>query len=253
MDRKTGSLLIINTTYQDEEDLTAAEPSGGPQTEIPLDQKGPEVSRSLDPGWEEAYSGPDFDYQRPEGEAENYLARFLRWLSHWLEETIGLELSSDALAVLEFVIYAGLGVLALYLVVRYLIHAPFGQLFTREAPRMDQVDWVEQELEQADLDALLESAIDMGDYRLAIRYRYLQYLRHLSRSGRIDYHPEKTNWDYLAEMTDSGLRSVFSKASRIYEYAWYGEQVVDREGYEGIKHIFDTGHSSKNQGYEQGE
>ena len=100
------------------------------------------------------------------------------------------------------------------------------------------------------MDALLSEAVKTRDYRLAIRYRYLQLLRYLSRSGRIDYHPEKTNWDYLAEISDSRLKVAFSKASRVYEYTWYGEQAVDQHGYEGIEHLFDPARETNHQRHE---
>ncbi|MDG1572569.1 DUF4129 domain-containing protein [Robiginitalea sp. M366] len=208
--------------------------------EVAADTLGPGQVRSFEPGLNERYSGSDFDYLRPEGAAENYLARFINAVSRWLFDTFGVELPPGWAAVLEYVIYILLGALAIYLVVRYLIQAPFGQLFRKEAEAPQKAIWTEEALETTDLDALLETALAAGDYRMAVRYRYLRLLQQLQRAGRIAYHPEKTNWDYLSEISDAGLRHSFAQASRIYEYTWYGEQALNPEGYGSVAHLFET-------------
>ncbi len=200
----------------------------------------PDSLRQFEAGWKENYTGEEFNYDRIEGQAQNYLSRFIRWVVESLAEIFGVDVSAETLSIMEFIIYALLGVLALYLVVRYVSQAPLGQLFSKQEPEMPGAVWQEDDLQEIDLDALLREALDAGDYRLAVRYQFLRLLKKLNREGKIDYHPEKTNWDYLAELSDSPLKSQFSRASRIYEYAWYGEQSLSAATYGGIVSLFEN-------------
>ena len=206
---------------------TALQDSAG----IVIDSLEPARTRQLEPGWRDAYSGDEFNYQRVDGEAENLLARMLRWFSQWLADAFGVQVPGELLTALEVLIYVLLGILAVYLVVRFVANAPFNSLFSREAKAVANAAWTEEELERADLDALLSEALAKGDYRLAIRYRFLKLLLGLSRGGHIEWHPEKTNSDYLRELTDPVRRHEFQMASRIFEYTWYGEQSLNGEGY----------------------
>ncbi len=222
--------------------ITSAPPAALPVTQdaaaVTVDSLPPGRNRELVSGWKDAYSGDEFNYQRVDGEAENLLARILRLFSDWLRDAFGVRLPGEWLTALEFLIYVLLGILAIYLVVRFVANAPFSSLFSREAKPMATANWTEEELEHTDLDALLEGALEAGDYRLAIRYRFLKLLRGLSRSGHIDWHPEKTNSEYLGELTDPEMRSGFQIASRIYEYTWYGEQSMNGEGYRRAERWF---------------
>ncbi|SFR49420.1 protein of unknown function [Robiginitalea myxolifaciens] len=203
-------------------------------------QVAPDSMRQFDSGWKENYTGDEFNYDRIEGQAQNYLSRFIRWVVESLAEIFGVDVSAETLSIMEFIIYALLGVLALYLVVRNISQAPLGQLFSKQEPEMPGAVWQEDDLQEIDLDALLKEALDSGDYRLAVRYQFLRLLKKLNREGKIDYHPEKTNWDYLAELSDSPLKSQFSRASRIYEYAWYGEQRLSAAAYGGVVSLFES-------------
>ena len=203
-------------------------------------QAAPDSLRHFKTGWKESYTGDEFNYDRIEGQAQNYLTRFIRWLVESVAEVLGIDVSAETLSVMEFIIYALLGVLALYLVVRYISQAPLGQLFSKQEPEMPGAVWQEENLKEIDLEALLKEALNASDYRLAVRYQFLRLLKKLNQQGKIDYHPEKTNWDYLTELSDSTLKSQFSRASMIYEYAWYGEQRLNAETYSGIVSLFET-------------
>ena len=69
---------------------------------------------------------------------------------------------------------------------------------------------------------LIEGAINDGDYRLAVRYYYLQLLRQLNQKKLIDYEFQKTNSEYLIEIKADRLRVQLRKVMRIYDFIWYG-------------------------------
>ena len=78
---------------------------------------------------------------------------------------------------------------------------------------------------------LINKALEKNNYRLAIRYHYLQVLKHLSKKGQIEWDTEKTNYDYYREIKDEKTREEFQYISYIYDYCWYGEFEISNEDY----------------------
>ena len=87
------------------------------------------------------------------------------------------------------------------------------------------------------LDVLINNA---GDKRIAIRYYYLWLLQKLNKYHHIKFHPEKTNSDYLYELTNVKYRTSFANLSYIYDYTWYGEAELNEEDFARVKDNFDT-------------
>ena len=96
-----------------------------------------------------------------------------------------------------------------------------------------QVYFSEEEkiIKSEDVSKLINKAISEGNYRLAIRYHYLDALRKMDKQGNIDYSFDKTNQDYLAEIKSEELQHQFKRITRIYEYSWYGEFQVSAENF----------------------
>jgi len=69
---------------------------------------------------------------------------------------------------------------------------------------------------------LIDNAINDGDYRLAVRYYYLQLLRQLNQKKLINYEFQKTNSEYLNEIKADNLQLQLKKVMRIYDFIWYG-------------------------------
>lgn len=100
---------------------------------------------------------------------------------------------------------------------------------------------LQEEVVSADqYDALIRKAENGNDFRLAVRYRYLQLLRNLSEKGYIQYGTEKTNYQYLNEMRkrSSKAANLFSAITLKYEYSWYGEYVVSNSMYALLQRDF---------------
>lgn len=99
--------------------------------------------------------------------------------------------------------------------------------------REAQVFFSEEEkiIKSEDISKLIKKAISESNYRLAIRYYYLDTLRRMDKQDIIDYSFDKTNQDYLAEIKSEELRHQFKRITRIYEYSWYGEFQVSEENF----------------------
>ncbi|HEY9183992.1 MAG TPA: DUF4129 domain-containing protein [Salegentibacter sp.] len=89
----------------------------------------------------------------------------------------------------------------------------------------------EKIIKSKDISKLIKKAVSEGNYRLAIRYHYLDTLRKMDMHGIIDYSFDKTNQDYLAEIKVKKLQHQFKRITRIYEYSWYGEFQVNQENF----------------------
>ncbi len=207
---------------------------------IPEDKSSSLTERQIEGNLSEKYTGEEFNYEVKTGESANLLARFIRWILNGLGETFGFDISPQTLLVLEYIIYALMGALVIYLLVRVFINEKFNALFTKKAKPLLDIDLAEQHIETIDLDALMDAALKNKDYRLAVRYQFLKILKVLSQKHIIDWHFEKTNTDYQREIEEDRLQNEFKKASYLYENIWYGEQPIDAVGYDKTKSRFNT-------------
>lgn len=86
----------------------------------------------------------------------------------------------------------------------------------------------------------ISKALNQNNFRLAIRLQYLQILKSLSQKGIINYLPDKTNHDYLAQLRSSVYYDEFFTATRNYEYSWYGLFDIDKDKYNQIQQTFSS-------------
>ncbi len=97
---------------------------------------------------------------------------------------------------------------------------------------------VVEEENASDPDSLLRNAIRNGNYRLAIRYLYLQSLQRLSEKKFIEINTNKTNYEYVMEARRFKFANEFASLTLQYEYVWYGEYPVDEKLFEQIQSSF---------------
>jgi len=95
-----------------------------------------------------------------------------------------------------------------------------------------------------DPDSLLRNAIKAGNYRLAVRYLYLQSLKRLSEKKLIEINTNKTNYEYVTEIRKHKFANEFASLTLQYEYVWYGEYPVDERLFEQIQNGFTQFHKN---------
>lgn len=96
----------------------------------------------------------------------------------------------------------------------------------------------EAEENTSDPDAMIRNAIKNGNYRLAVRYLYLQTLLRLSEKKFIRLNSNKTNYEYVTEVRNQKFANEFASLTLKYEYVWYGEYPVDEKLFEQIHGSF---------------
>src|SRR5690606_7261386 len=112
-----------------------------------------------------------------------------------------------------YLIYGLMGVLAIYLLIRFLTGENASAIFRKKETTIVNPNLAEEHMESLDLDALISDAIQQKNYRLAIRYQYLKTLKTLSKHQIIEWHYEKTNKDYENEIKALKIRLLFKDVS----------------------------------------
>ena len=117
---------------------------------------------------------------------------------------------------------------ALILIVRGLIKADrrgllFGKINSNEIKIIES----EEDISQINFDELISIAIESKQYKLAVRYLFLNSLKLLSEKGLIELKNNKTNYQYLSEIKNNQIADVFRNTTSSFEWIWYGDFPVD--------------------------
>lgn len=100
------------------------------------------------------------------------------------------------------------------------------------------LQYVEENLEDVDINKFLENAIDGGDFRVATRLLYLQTLKLLHESEFIHWRKDKTNNDFLSEMRPHPSYKIFRELTLAYEVVWYGDHIISTAEFERVSEGF---------------
>jgi hypothetical protein len=88
-------------------------------------------------------------------------------------------------------------------------------------------------------DILIGQAEMEGKYSIAIRYLYNKLLLQLTNKGLIYWQKDKTNLDYLNEMSSSALSDDFRLITASFEYIWYGKFPCNQSRFFQIRNQFE--------------
>lgn len=91
---------------------------------------------------------------------------------------------------------------------------------------------------ESDFDALINQALQNGNYRQAVRYQYLKTLHNLAGKNFIELAPDKTNFQYVGEIKNREYQNDFAALTLNYEYVWYGEFAIEKNIYQKIEMNF---------------
>lgn len=83
--------------------------------------------------------------------------------------------------------------------------------------------------EIVDYDEVIRQFMARQQFRNAIRVFYLKVINGLLTHGYIQFSKEKTNFDYLHDLTNEDIRQQFSAITSIYNHVWYGDVEINEE------------------------
>lgn len=185
----------------------------------------------------ERYTGSDFNYSINDTGGINLVQTIFKKFFGWLQDIFGIDIDVNY-QVLEYIVYAILGLGTLFLLIRFLMQTPISSVFKNEARAIDSIHFTEETLTETNFDKLTKKAIKKGNYRLATRYLYLRALQQLSIKEIIKWNFDKTNNEYISEIKDHNTKDLFKRASHVYDYVWYGEFAIDEDKFVQNQELF---------------
>ena len=195
----------------------------------------PSYNRKFKGDFRKKYQTDDFNY-KPDKPKET------GWddLGKWLRNLFG---NQDGFWAGIFIKIFGFLVLGfvLYILISYFISKDGNFLFRKNKKTISIEDEeIIENIHEIDFKEKLMNAEKNKDFRLAIRYQFLNVLKKLSDKKQIDWNTEKTNHDYLKELKSVSSKTNFAELLYIFEYVWYGEFEINEEAYLQFKKKFEA-------------
>lgn len=97
----------------------------------------------------------------------------------------------------------------------------------------------EELITKANLTQLITKAIEAKNYRLAIRYQYINLIKKLKEKEIITWQQQKTNEDYSKEISNIPLKNKFNKLTHLYDFIWFGNFKITENAYQKTKLDFE--------------
>ena len=116
-------------------------------------------------------------------------------------------------------------------------------IFQRQS-KSSSIEVVKEEAENlsatTDYARLIAQSVINKNYRAATRYHYLQTLQKLAAKDSIQLAADKTNYQYLSDLSGKPYKEDFASLLHMYEYAWYGGFDISDAMFARIQHTFTT-------------
>ncbi|MEQ8706207.1 MAG: DUF4129 domain-containing protein [Phaeodactylibacter sp.] len=93
---------------------------------------------------------------------------------------------------------------------------------------------IEEDLPEVKLEDFLQQAINNKEYTLAVRLYYLVLLQGLAHKKQVAWQKDKTNNQYVQELSGTPLQADFRRVTLLFERVWYGDQQIDEAAFESI-------------------
>jgi hypothetical protein len=196
--------------------------------------------KTFENDFKDRYDNSSYVYE--ENPSDGWFTRLVDWIERTIQDWFDFETrqqASDFLETAKNVFYIIVIILVVFFIVRAVMNGEGRWVFGKRSDRhIVRYEDVETYIYDTDFNTLIASAVENKDYRLAIRFQYLNMLKKLNDAEVIAYDPEKTNFEYTYEIKNDATREQFQYTSYIYNYVWYGEFEIDEVQYQHVKDSF---------------
>ncbi|MBC7922474.1 MAG: DUF4129 domain-containing protein [Ferruginibacter sp.] len=179
-----------------------------------------------------------YDRRRTDGPLSAW-ERFRLWL---IERVFGFLFRPGSAVYWEWAIYIGSGLVICYVILKLTQGDLRGLFFGEARATAPDHESADENIHELDFDRLIEEAIARQHYRRAVRLFYLQSLKQLTDRRLIDWRINKTNQDYLAELSRSeaypSVEPAFRRLTALFEYICYGNFAVRTADFEEMRLSF---------------
>jgi len=175
----------------------------------------------------------DYQYDHDAPPPENPIARFFSWLYQKFINFLNSEAYQN---IWQYVIMACIAGFTVYLLMKAEVLV---FLFPKKA-ETNGLDYenLAENIHEIDFDSAIDEAVGQRNFRLAVRLLYLQTIKRLADAGRIVYKPEKTNRQYVYELSTHTDPAAFANLTRQFEFVWYGDLPIDESRFTIIRQQF---------------
>jgi hypothetical protein len=160
---------------------------------------------------------------------------FWRWFWDMINGVLRNEYSGGLIKYLVIVVIAALVIFAVIKLIGLDLMIFAGKSKAVDVPYEESME----NIHEINFSEEIDKAVRNGNYRLAVRLLYLRSLKLLSDQELINWQPEKTNQTYIEELADLERKQQFKVLTLQFEYIWYGDFAIDKEGFTGIKGDFE--------------
>ena len=88
----------------------------------------------------------------------------------------------------------------------------------------DAITDIEENFTRQNLEKWLRYAYEQNDYYLVLRIQFLMILKSLELQRLILWKKNKTNWDYINELSSHHFQVEFQQLVNDFDQVWYGEK-----------------------------
>ncbi len=122
------------------------------------------------------------------------------------------------------------------LIVLILIIKNFKQPVNVKSKRLEatSIEEAEDNLPDVTLNKIHQEAIQRGDFKSALRIKFLMLLQSMIDAGLIIWKKRKTNEQYLAELNQYDQKNTFNHIVILYDRVWYGSASITEVQYQMV-------------------
>lgn len=174
------------------------------------------------------FSDSKLKYKQSNIVSPSLLQRFLSWLSEWLFGNVGYENINRTRTIIIWSV-----IIVSFTIIIWLLSKTQLISLIKPKPKATSFNFtdVTEDLNTINFELKITDALNINDYRLAIRWHYLKILFLLDKKQLIVFAPYKTNIDYTYELKKDTYVTSYKQLSRIYEYIWYGQFSINEISY----------------------
>ena len=205
------------------------------------------VQKKFDANTLERYKlDKDFNYsENTVAKDPTLIERLFNWLSRqllrFLEWVFGVKYAKGVFgSILKAIPYILVGIL-LFLLIKFFLKVNSNSIVSNASNKaIVSITNDEELIKNKDLLKLIKQAIELKNYRLAVRYYYLNTIKQLEHNKLITWEQQKTNEDYINEISIEAVKSFFKDLTRLYDFVWYGNFEINENEFEKVAANFDA-------------
>ncbi|MFN1834424.1 DUF4129 domain-containing protein [Balneola sp. MJW-20] len=177
-----------------------------------------------------------YDYRLEPENPESFWQRFRRWFLTTIYEFLQTPWINTILKVFFYLIF---GVILIALIIQLLGGDIQGAFTSNNAHKKMNLNIGIEDIRNTDLQKEYDKAVKERDFALAVRFLYLMSIQELDERGLLTWKKDKTNHEYLQELSGSENYQSFSRLTYYYDYIEYGEFPVNEESFSRVRSLYE--------------